>query len=135
MSFSMLPPPPPPLPPKQLRREGKYTATYYANHTRLRRARGSASQFKCMHCAENGVNKQAQEWAQVHDTDGIDPYDDYISLCKSCHRRYDKIGHNQTKSIKTRAKMSASAMGHAPSGRGRTCQPGCTCGRHRRNHE
>lgn len=53
-------------------------------HRRVRRLRGKASEHFCVRC-----NAPAREWAQINGTDGKDPWADYVSMCISCHRRYD----------------------------------------------
>src|SRR5216110_1355081 len=55
----------------------------------MRAALGPARAHSCVRHQESGTGRQAQEWAQVHGTDGEDPWADYLPLCKSCHRFYD----------------------------------------------
>lgn len=62
---------------------------YMNLHRRVRRLRGKAAEHACVRCAENGTEKRAYHWAQIHGTDGKDPWADYMPLCVSCHRRYD----------------------------------------------
>jgi hypothetical protein len=50
----------------------------------VRKARGSASEFSC----DGYCGKQAEDWATIHDRDGLDP-SDYVPLCKKCHWHYD----------------------------------------------
>ena len=59
-------------------------ATYDAKHQRLRNNRGKASEHDCVSCGE-----QAYEWAQVHETTGLDIYEHYQSMCRPCHSTYD----------------------------------------------
>ena len=56
---------------------------YFAFHTRLRKARGSAAEHPCVTCG-----RPAREWAYIH---GEDPcaFDSYVPMCCSCHRKYD----------------------------------------------
>ena len=74
---------------------------YEAAHRRLRRAKGSARQYACTHCAE----RQALQWAFIHGSPGEKPAgvqrngrphgpyslnpDEYMPLCASCHKLYD----------------------------------------------
>lgn len=58
---------------------------YHRNHTKLRRHRGSASRYDCELCGA-----KAQEWSQIHGTDGTDPHAHFRPLCKSCHLDYDR---------------------------------------------
>lgn len=62
-----------------------------ARHNRVRKLRGKATEHQCQHC-----QSQARDWATVHGKDGYDPFSDYIPLCRSCHRSYDKIGERQS---------------------------------------
>lgn len=79
---------------------------YFARHWRLRQDRGRAKAHKCWRCLENGIPKQASDWAQIHTETGEDPFTDYVPLCRSCHIRYDKSGHRQPHSDAARQKMS-----------------------------
>ena len=59
--------------------------THQGRHQRLRRARGKASDAgPCIDCG-----KEAYDWSQVHGTDGLDIYNDYVPRCRSCHLAYD----------------------------------------------
>ena len=71
-----------------------------ARHKRVRKLRGKATEHSCNHCGN-----QARDWATIHGHDGYDPQEDYIPLCRPCHRKYDRIGPRQA-----RAK---SVMAHA----------------------
>lgn len=62
---------------------------YETMHQRNVRARGKAKLYKCAHCAEKGVDKQALDWAKLRDRDGKDVMD-YIPLCRRCHIFYDQ---------------------------------------------
>jgi hypothetical protein len=65
-------------------------ASYFARHGRVKRARGSASRYICHFC----ITKMATDWAQLSNTDGLNPYKDYIPSCRSCHLSYDRVGEN-----------------------------------------
>ncbi len=78
-------------------------SSYNHRHWLLRRDRGSASQHTCFFCGG-----QARDWAQVHGTDGENPWTDYVSLCRACHIRYDGSGHHQPHTKQARQKMSES---------------------------
>jgi len=56
---------------------------YKARHERVRCARGPARNYLCEHCG-----KQAEDWATIHGRDGM-YHDEYISLCRPCHAKYD----------------------------------------------
>ena len=70
-------------------------STYAGAHYRVRKARGSASDFACAACRGT-----AQGWALAHETPveflrrsykgaySVRP-DDYIPLCTACHNVYD----------------------------------------------
>lgn len=60
---------------------------YGANHKRVYRKRGRADANTCVSC-----DKQARDWAQLHDTDGTDPVEHYVPMCRSCHFKYDEVG-------------------------------------------
>lgn len=80
---------------------------YGARHHRVRAKRGSARDYQCVECG-----KQAQVWAQLHDTDGMDPMD-YQPMCQKCHLAYDGI-LGAPRSAETRSKMSAYARNRTP---------------------
>jgi hypothetical protein len=62
--------------------------TYFTKHGRVKKARGSASQFLCR------CGRQAEDWATVHGTEGLDVWRDYQPMCTRCHMHYDGIaGH------------------------------------------
>lgn len=82
-------------------------------HGKLKRARGKASDYKCIDC-EN----KAQDWSQRHDTSG-DNIDEYDPRCRSCHLIYDEPVVNRTRNLKrknvkhteeTKMKMSSAAL-------------------------
>lgn len=64
-------------------------------HQRVERRRGKAREYQCVRCPE-----RALDWAQVHDTDGQDPWGHFMPLCRKCHRHYDEIGPRQRGLIK-----------------------------------
>lgn len=67
--------------------KGPYVpAGYAANHSRLSRQRGRAAEKRCA----EGCGRQASQWAQIHGTDGTDPFEHYKPLCRPCHANYDK---------------------------------------------
>lgn len=66
-------------------------------HRRVRRLRGKAAGHACVKHAEMEVTKPARDWAQIHGTDGKDPWADYVPLCKSCHVRYDQTAETRVK--------------------------------------
>ena len=71
-------------------------AEKHARHRRVHIRRGKARDYPCARCSEYGVGRRALEWAQVHGTDGEDPWADYLPLCRRCHFRYDglRLGGN-----------------------------------------
>jgi hypothetical protein len=83
---------------------------YWGRHWQVHRWRGRARSHNCASCAEDGIMKRAQDWAQIHGTDGEDPWIDYLTLCRACHIRYDKSGHRQPHSDRARAKMSEKCL-------------------------
>ncbi len=58
--------------------------TYGARHFRVRKLRGSASEYPCELCSNH-----AKHWAQTHGTDGTDPHEHYRPMCVRCHVAYD----------------------------------------------
>jgi hypothetical protein len=61
-------------------------AGYQALHMRIIRSRGRAD-----HCEwrdKAGCKSRKYEWAHLHGTDPGD-VQNYVSLCKTCHQRYD----------------------------------------------
>lgn len=66
----------------------QFLAPYSANHNRVRKVRGSASNHACA----MGCGSPAKDWAQVHGEDGTDPAS-YQPLCRRCHYRYDQESH------------------------------------------
>src|ERR1035441_4479483 len=63
---------------------GSDQVAYRSRHWRVSQLRGKAEEHTCVCCGS-----AAQQWAQVHDSDGLDEMD-YMPLCVSCHREYDK---------------------------------------------
>ena len=74
-------------------------ALYSRVHRLVRELCGPASAQLCARCVEDGLEKQAHDWAQVHTEDGLDPWTDYVSHKGKHH------------SEETRAKMSEIAKG------------------------
>ena len=75
-----------------------FEANYSVRHARLHKERGRATDYECVDC-----DGPAEEWAQIHTEDGLDPWADYVPLCHQCHTEYD---HESRVS-----KVSASKMG------------------------
>jgi hypothetical protein len=75
---------------------------YSTRHWRVRERRGPANLRKCVHCTASGSDKQARDWACLHDRDGEDVMD-YIPLCRKCHIAYDGSGHRTPHSEETKA--------------------------------
>jgi NUMOD3 motif len=94
-----------PMTPEELR-------AYRARHDRVKSARGPASAQPCAHCASRGTAKAAHDWATIHGTDGADPWNDYIPLCKKCHIGYDGYGHHTPHSEETKALLSEKNRGY-----------------------
>ena len=61
-----------------------------ARHKRLHQARGPARLKLCVRHLETGVSTPARDWACIHGEDGMNIWADYVSLCRSCHIRYDR---------------------------------------------
>ncbi|GAB2695886.1 helix-turn-helix domain-containing protein [Kitasatospora kifunensis] len=75
-------------------------AQYQALHMRVARARGRADH--CEWRATAGCKSRKLEWSHVHETDPSVPQN-YRSLCKTCHQRYD----SQTGADHANAKLTA----------------------------
>ena len=56
---------------------------YIARHDRVRRARGKATEYRCVRCSAQAVN-----WAWIHGEDPAD-LDSYMPMCRACHMKYD----------------------------------------------
>ncbi|HEX3962164.1 MAG TPA: NUMOD3 domain-containing DNA-binding protein [Trebonia sp.] len=70
--------------------DGRYptgSQEYNNLHHRMKHARGSASLQQCVKCGES-----AAHWARLHETDGMDIWNDYVPMCIKCHRAYDLGG-------------------------------------------
>jgi hypothetical protein len=78
---------------------------YSTRHWRVREQRGPAKLLKCAHCAADGADKQARDWACLHGLDGEDPQD-YVPLCRKCHIAYDGSGHHEPHTEETKAILS-----------------------------
>jgi len=66
----------------------------------VRDQRGPAKEQACVGCGS-----AAQEWAQIHGTDGEDPAD-YDAMCCSCHNKYDEHWDEATR-LKVSESMKA----------------------------
>lgn len=86
------------------------TAEYLRNHKLVYRLRGKAREHGCAHC---GV--AAHEWATLHGADGSDPWEHYMPLCRSCHKRYDEPCRGRVLSAETRDKIATAARGRPAS--------------------
>jgi hypothetical protein len=62
--------------------------TYRTRHARVAAARGRARTHLCEGCC----GRAAEQWAQIHGTDGKNPAD-YVPLCCKCHTQYDWESH------------------------------------------
>ena len=60
--------------------------SYGALHQRITRRRGKADH--CINREQAKCTSTSFEWAHIHETDPHD-VNNYVSLCASCHRRYD----------------------------------------------
>ena len=58
---------------------------YMAKHNRLYSRRGKAKDQICV----IGEDHPAEEWSQVHDTDGWDFENHYRPMCRAHHKAYD----------------------------------------------
>jgi len=78
---------------------------YFNMHTRLRKARGSASAHQCVRC-----DRPAAQWAYIH---GEDPssFDSYTPMCRSCHKKYDMTP--ETRERNRRAQFARAAAKRA----------------------
>lgn len=65
-----------------------HTNLYHQSHVRVKKVRGNAREHQCQHC-----DRPAYEWATPRDKDSesepVSP-EEFISLCRSCHRKYDE---------------------------------------------
>lgn len=78
---------------------------YNTLHTRMRLQRGKASLQQCVRCHE-----PAAHWAQLHETDGWDIWNDYVPMCVKCHGAYDRGG--VPKSAEHREQLAEYARNH-----------------------
>jgi hypothetical protein len=75
-------------------------------HRKVSRLRGTARGHLCVRC-----DRQAHVWAQVHTESGLDPWADYIALCRSCHCIYDRVNVGAVRDAGTRRKISEGKRG------------------------
>jgi hypothetical protein len=68
-------------------------AGYEAQHQRLRRIMGKASACSNRDLGLRACTSTNYTWSLLHNDDPLDPLS-YVSLCKSCHTRYDYHGGN-----------------------------------------
>lgn len=85
---------------------------YSRRHARRVKLYGRAPAHPCAHCAEQGIDKPARDWATIHGTDGENPHTDYIALCKKCHHAYDDYGHHTPHTTETKALLSQKNRGY-----------------------
>lgn len=88
-----------------------------ARHARVYQARGSAQEQPCARHLELGVYVPAMDWAQIHSEDGMDPWADFVALCRSCHIRYDKDARAYTdelRAVRSAQMFQRLASGTAP---------------------
>lgn len=110
--------------------ENSSTLTYQQQHRRVPKARGKASNYRCV------CGKPAREWSYQHHLECPDemtengrPYcphvDHYSSRCRSCHINYDMTDEKRANvaagnvgrhavSDDTRVRLSESHMGQVP---------------------
>jgi hypothetical protein len=89
-------------------------AGYQALHNRVMRARGAAR--SCEWRQEAACTSTTYEWAHVHQTDPGDPQN-YVSLCKACHVRYDQqLGASHWNAKLTTAQAAAIRAVYAAGG-------------------
>ena len=62
-----------------------YDPIYAANHRRIRRNLGKASEYTCTDCGGSAL-----DWSQTHGTSG-ESDDDFEPRCRSCHVIYDGL--------------------------------------------
>jgi hypothetical protein len=58
--------------------------SYTGYHKWIKCRYGKAKEYECCHCG-----KTAHDWAIKKDKEYSKNIDDYISLCRSCHKKYD----------------------------------------------
>ena len=58
---------------------------YSGRHQQVYRARGKAGGHPCI----DGCGRPAEDWSQVHGTDGLDLDEHWQPRCRRCHRAYD----------------------------------------------
>lgn len=104
---TLTPPLPATVPDSRTGSEGR--KEYDANHTRLKRARGSARRHRCVQCSG-----QASDWAWIHDADPADPQS-YRPMCRACHIAYDNPEPGD-KAIGQRRAEQQRAKTHCPAG-------------------
>ena len=82
-------------------------ATYAAKHMRVRQAKGKAS--GCSRCGLSAPERR-YDWANL--TGNYDDVNDFASMCRPCHRRYDyqraREGYVNTERLKDRSSISPS---------------------------
>lgn len=88
------------------------TREYMRRHDRCRRERGDASLFPCERCWDYGIGEASDEWARIHTETGEDSWADYVSLCKSCHNKYDFLGRPKRASQNLRLTIGQGERGY-----------------------
>lgn len=74
------------------------SATYSAFHRRVEARRGKPK--VCFACGD--MNKAVYEWCNL--TGRYEDTNDYMRMCRKCHRQYDKNRKNSSKHVRKRAK-------------------------------
>lgn len=67
---------------------------YFALHTWIQRKKGKA--VKCKHCGKEKTTPRSIQWANINHKYSR-KLRDYISLCVSCHRKFDYKYNNRAK--------------------------------------
>lgn len=71
--------------------------SYAARHNHVRKVRGKAAEYSCVDCGG-----PARHWSSVHDTSGLDIWNDYQPRCVRCHHIYDGVPEKQSDAMRGR---------------------------------
>ena len=92
-----------------MRKNGETDADYVRRHNIVKRAKGRAADYPCEHCGGTAL-----DWATIHGTDGL-AVDDYMPLCRPCHRQYDPVGDRalgRPHTEESKRKIGQANLGH-----------------------
>jgi hypothetical protein len=82
----------------------RLSGKYRNRHTQVRKIRGAQESYLC----EGGCGGFAHHWATLADRDGYF-LEDYLPLCRRCHRKYDHIAEKVTATLTRKRELAEAA--------------------------